>query len=137
MRSNKDWIRKQTRPAVFYLTQCWSALREIERLMQSEGGDPWDVISTFFEIESIFSGRDLYDPDLTWFFDGLHEFERMERIHQHLLKEDLRGEILEQLRKASWTYEQVKRIAKNHRTSYQAKCGMRSGANQCCSLNVG
>jgi hypothetical protein len=52
----------------------------MERLIQSKGGGPWDVIDTFIKIESIFSGRDLYDPDLTWFFDGLHEFEGMERI---------------------------------------------------------
>jgi hypothetical protein len=40
-----------------------------------------------------------------------------------LLQENLKGEILEQLRKSSWTYEQVKRIAKiiGHRTKQSAE----------------
>jgi hypothetical protein len=35
---SKDYILKQTRAAASYLTQCWDALFEIERLIQSKGG---------------------------------------------------------------------------------------------------
>jgi hypothetical protein len=121
---NKDWILKQSRAAVFYLTQCWSALWEIERLIQSKGGDPWDVVDTFFKMQSMYSGRDLYTPDLSLFFEGLHELEGMERTFQRSLQKSVRAEILEQLRKASWTHEQVTRIAKiiGHRTKQSAEC---------------
>src|ERR1700747_2627221 len=98
---NKDWILEQSRAAVFYLTQCWSALWEIERLMESKGGDPWDVVDTFFKMQSMYSGRDLYSPDLSLFFDGLHELEGMERTFQCSLQKSVGAEILEQLRKAS------------------------------------
>jgi hypothetical protein len=121
---NKEWILKQSRAAVFYLTQCWSALWEIEGLIQSKGGDPWDVVDTFFRTQSMYSGRDLYSPDLSLFFDGLHELEGMERTVQRSLQESVGAEVLEQLRKASWTLEQVKRIAKiiGHRTKQRAEC---------------
>ena len=120
---NKDWILKQSRAAVFYLTQCWSALWEIERLIESKGGDHWDVVDTFFKTQSMYLGRDLYSPDLSLFFDGLHEHEGMERTCQRSLQKSVGAEILEQLRKASWTYEQVRRIAKiiGHRTSGESE----------------
>jgi hypothetical protein len=120
---NKDWILRQSRAAVFFLTQCWSALWEIERLMESKGGDHWDVVDTFFKTQSMYLGRDLYSPDLSLFFDGLHELEGMERTCQRSLQESVGAEILEQLRKASWTYEQVRRIAKTigHRTKQSAE----------------
>jgi len=128
---NNDWILKQSRTAVFYLTQCWSALWEIERLIRSKGGHPWDVVDTFFEMESMYSGRDLYAPDLILFFDGLHELKGMERILQRLLRTSVRAEILEQLRKASWTYDQVKRIARiiGRRTKQSAE-GVLSQINE-------
>jgi hypothetical protein len=108
---NKDWILKRPRAAVFYLTQCWSALWEIERLIQSRGGDPWDVLNTFFEMQSMYSGRDLYAPDLTLFFDGLHELQGMERRFQRSLQKSVRAKLLEQLRKANWTYDETARIS--------------------------
>jgi len=99
----------------------------IERLIESKGGDHWDVVDTFFKTHSMYSGRDLYAPDLSMFFDGLHELEGMERTVQRSLQKSVGAEVLEQLRKASWTYEQVTRIAKTigHRTKQSAECVLR------------
>jgi hypothetical protein len=108
---NEDWILKQFRAAVFYVTECRSALWEIERLIQSEGGDPWDVVDTFFEMRSMYPGRNLFAGDLTLFFDGLHELQRMERRFQSSLQKSVRAKLLEQLRKANWTYDKTARIS--------------------------
>jgi hypothetical protein len=46
------------------------------------------------------------------FLDVLHELECMEMRFQRSLKKNVRAEILAQLRKANWTYDQLRRIAK-------------------------
>jgi hypothetical protein len=72
----------------------------------------------------MYSGRDLCAPDLTLF---LHELKGIERTFERSLQESLKGEILEQLRKASWTCDQVERIAEivAHHTKQRAEYVLR------------
>ena len=109
----KGWILHQSRTAVFYQTECWAALFEIERLIKRNAGScPWDVFHPFFVLHPLYSGRYLDEPDVALFLDGMCDLECMERRFQQFLKKDVRAEILAQLRKANWTYDQLQRIAK-------------------------
>jgi hypothetical protein len=62
-------------------------------------------------MQSMYSGRDLYAPDLTLFFDGLHELEGMERRFHRSLQKSVRAKLLEQLRRANWTCDETTRIS--------------------------
>jgi len=112
--TKEAWVLDQTRTAVFYLMQCWSALFKIERIFRnSVGGSNWDVITTFLALQPIYLGRDLFDTDLTLLFDRLHELQGMDKDFPQFLRKKVRAEVLEQLRKANWTYERMQRIAKS------------------------
>ena len=104
------WILHQCRTAVFFLAECWAALGAMERLLERDNDSP-DAMGTFFQLHSLFSGRDLYALDLSLFLNGVRELSCSTTVGEQLLKKCTRIEILEQLRKANWTYDQVVRLS--------------------------
>lgn len=69
------------------------------------------AMGTFFHLQSLFSHRDLHVPDLTLFLSGLRELDPSAIGIEQSLTRTTRAEILNQLRKANWTYEQVGRLS--------------------------
>jgi hypothetical protein len=121
----KSWLLYQSRIVAFYQTECWSAFLEIERLIRRDASIcPWDVIELFFEIQPLYSGRDLNASDLALFLDGLHEVQGMDQISLQSLRKNTKAEVLDQLRKANWTYDQVLRIAEIIARAIKRKPGL-------------
>lgn len=110
--SKNHWLLHQCRTAVFYLAECWAALGNMERLIDRDTQVWPDAMGTFFQLQSLFSQRDLHAPDLAFFLAGLRELDRSAIGIEQSLKKKTRVEILNQLRKANWTYDQVLRLSK-------------------------
>lgn len=102
------WLLHKCRTAVFFLTECWEALWAIERILECKGDSP-DAIGTFFDLHPLFSRRDLSAPDLALFLNVLRECSTV--VVEQSLSKSTTAELLKQLRKANWTYDQVLRLS--------------------------
>jgi hypothetical protein len=81
----------------------------MERLLAASGElYQGDVIERFFELESVFLGKDLYESDLRLFLKEILSFNNEESP----LAEATKLELLTQLRKANWANGELRRIAK-------------------------
>lgn len=105
----REWLLYQCQSGAFYEAECWSAFWEMERLLEASGGlYQGDVIERFFELESVFLGKDLYESDLRLFLKEILSFNNEELA----LAEATKLELLTQLRKANWANGELRRIAK-------------------------
>jgi hypothetical protein len=109
----RAWILHQSRVAAFYQAEYWSAIWEMERLIEGQTEEcEFDVVDRFLQLEPQFSRKSLCSLDLNLFLGGLHFFGDGKRRFQGPVSEKNSAELLTQLRKMNWTRAELCQVAR-------------------------